>query len=137
MVKRSESAPLDFKGFSTFADHTSAASTAIQMSRRRSSINTSTLNNNNNNESTPTTTPTTVAVATTVSSSSSSSSQLRLSPVYLGNDPQVIILFRSIGQKKDSTTKIKCINELASLVFPITTKNDPTMTSPTASSTTS
>jgi len=123
MVKRSESAPLDFKGFSAFADHTSVASAAVQMSRRRSS---STLNNNNNNLSSSTATASITsslspAAGTSTSITSSSSSQhLRPSPIYLGNDPQIIILFRSIGQKKDATTKIRSMVELSSLVFPIT-----------------
>jgi hypothetical protein len=106
MVKRSESAPLDFKGFSAFADHTSAASAAVQqMSRRRSS---STLHE-------PTASPT--------STSPSSSPPLRPSPVYLGNDPQLTIIFRSIGQKKDANTKIRSMVELASRAFPVTYNN--------------
>jgi hypothetical protein len=52
-------------------------------------------NNNNNNTST-----------------STSTNSLTLSPVYVGKDSQLSVLFPRIGQKRDATTKTKALQDL-------------------------
>jgi hypothetical protein len=50
--------------------------------------------------------------------SNQNNKSLRPSPIYTGFDQRLVVLFRKIGQKRDATTKIRALEELANGVFP-------------------
>jgi hypothetical protein len=50
--------------------------------------------------------------------SDSPRSNVRPSPIYTGSDARLLVLFRKIGQKRDSATKIRALEELSQCVFP-------------------
>jgi len=44
--------------------------------------------------------------------------QLRPSPLYIGSDSNVTLIFRKIGQKRDAITKTRALSELSTYAFP-------------------
>ena len=95
-----------FIGFGAFADVVSS-STATPINKSATTIGTSTIS--------ATTATTTVGGGTSFPSSSSSStisSSCSLSPIYIGHNSTLSILFTKIGQKRDPITKTKALEEL-------------------------
>lgn len=84
--------PNGFRGFADFANSSGSTSAAILAAAR----------SKKQNPANPTDTKPSI---------------IRASPIYSGSDQRLIVLFRKIGQKRDATTKIRALEELANSVF--------------------
>eukprot|EP00956_Cyclotella_meneghiniana_P017101 scaffold27561_cov74-Cyclotella_meneghiniana.AAC.6 len=91
--------PNGFRGFADFANTSGSTSAAVLAAAR----------SKKQNSATPT---------------DSKPSIIRASPIYSGSDQRLIVLFRKIGQKRDATTKIRALEELANSVFSPNQEND-------------
>ena len=119
-----------FRGFADFAKHTDFATSsgsttaAALLAARRRQASSST------------------ATATAISPSSDNTPQqqqqqqqqpqFRPSPIYTGNDARLSLLFRTISQKRNATTKVRAIEELIHEVYPSSNTTTTTTNSTTS-----
>jgi hypothetical protein len=87
--------PIGFRGFTDFANSSGSTTAAVLAAARSKKNSNPTSSTDNVNKS----------------------KSIRPSPIYTGSDQQLIVLFRKIGQKRDATTKIRALEELAANVF--------------------
>ena len=106
-----------FRGFADFAQHTNFASTsgsttaAATLAAARAAKNKQQQNESLQQQKQSTTTP-------TAANNNNKTTTLKSSPIYTGNNTQITLLFRKIGQKRDPITKVRALEELICVVYP-------------------